>query len=387
MTLPSRMHAIVLVSKIHKPTLRAVSYARAMRPTTLEAVTVDVDPDETRALQREWDRRGIPVPLKVLDSPYREITRPVLDYVRSIRRTSPRDVVTVYIPEYVVGHWWEHLLHNQSALRLKGRLLFTPGVMVTSVPWQLRSSAGREDRPGGRSRPAPAAAATDGRGRRTRPTPQPPRGGVGRRRVASRSTSARSRTAGTAWRATRAGSSSSGTRCRASGCGSRSPRARPPRSSGGPTRSRCSSPSPDRVAPPCPWAGPGRCGGCDWQHAALPAQRALKAAVVREQLAHLAGIERDVVVEAVPGDDDGLGWRTRVHYAVDAGGPRGSAPAPLARRRAASTGAASRTRWSSRRGVPRRAVAAGARPVEVVGLGRDRRAAGAGRRARPGAGR
>jgi amino acid transporter len=149
MTLPSRTHAIVLVSKIHKPTLRAINYARAMRPTTLEAVTVNVDPEETRALQREWDRRAIPVPLKVLDSPFREVTDPVIEYVRDVRRSSPRDLVTVLIPEYVVGHWWEHLLHNQSALRLKGRLLFTPGVMVTSVPWQLRSSAGREDRPEG----------------------------------------------------------------------------------------------------------------------------------------------------------------------------------------------------------------------------------------------
>jgi hypothetical protein len=147
MTLPSRTHAIVLVSKIHKPTLRAVSYARAMRPTTLEAVTVNVDSAETRALQKDWDRRGIPIPLKVLDSPFREVTDPVIDYVRGVRRSSPRDLVTVLIPEYVVGHWWEHLLHNQSALRLKGRLLFTPGVMVTSVPWQLRSSAGLEDRP------------------------------------------------------------------------------------------------------------------------------------------------------------------------------------------------------------------------------------------------
>jgi hypothetical protein len=66
--------------------------------------------------------------------------------VRTIRRSSPRDVVTVFIPEYVVGHWWEHLLHNQSALRLKGRLLFTPGVMVVSVPWQLKSSIGVNDR-------------------------------------------------------------------------------------------------------------------------------------------------------------------------------------------------------------------------------------------------
>ncbi|MBP2707071.1 APC family permease [Microbispora sp. RL4-1S] len=138
--LPARNHAIVLVSKIHKPTLRALAYARATRPSSLEAVTVSVDSDEAARLQEEWDRRGIQVPLKILDSPYREITGPILDYVKSLRRRSPRDVVTVYIPEYVVGRWWEHLLHNQSALRLKGRLLFKPGVMVTSVPWQLASS-------------------------------------------------------------------------------------------------------------------------------------------------------------------------------------------------------------------------------------------------------
>ncbi len=144
--LPSRVHAIVLVSKIHKPTLRAVAYARATRPSRLEAVTVNVDPEETRALQAAWDRRGIPVPLKALDSPYREITKPVVDYVKSIRRTSPRDVVVVYIPEYVVGRWYEQILHNQSALRLKARLHFTPGVMVASVPWQLRSSLGHEER-------------------------------------------------------------------------------------------------------------------------------------------------------------------------------------------------------------------------------------------------
>ncbi|WP_377642187.1 APC family permease [Oryzobacter terrae] len=144
--LPSRVHAIVLVSKVHKPTLRALAYARATRPSILEALTVDVDPEETKALQAEWDRRDIPVPLKALDSPYREITRPIVDYVKSIRSGNPRDLVVVYIPEYVLGHWWEQVLHNQSALRLKGRLLFTPGVMVSSVPWQLASAEGFEDR-------------------------------------------------------------------------------------------------------------------------------------------------------------------------------------------------------------------------------------------------
>jgi len=144
--LPSRVHALVLVSKIHRPTLRALAYARATRPSVLEAISVNVDADETAALQADWDRRDIPVALKSLDSPYREITRPIVEYVRSIRRESPRDVVMVYIPEYVVGHWWEALLHNQSALRLKSRLLFTSGVMVASVPWQLTSSQGAEQR-------------------------------------------------------------------------------------------------------------------------------------------------------------------------------------------------------------------------------------------------
>ena len=140
LTLPSRIHGIVLVSKLHKPTMRAVYYARATRPSTLEAITVRVEEEETNALIRDWQELGIPVPLKVLDSPFREITRPILDYVKSIRRESPRDVISVFVPQYVVGHWWEQLLHNQSALRLKSRLLFTPGVMVVSVPWQLVST-------------------------------------------------------------------------------------------------------------------------------------------------------------------------------------------------------------------------------------------------------
>ncbi|CAM4021400.1 APC family permease [Kibdelosporangium persicum] len=146
MVMPSRNHAIVLVSKLHLPTRRALAYAKATRPDVLEAVTVNVDDRDTRMLVKEWESNGFKIPLKVIESPYREITKPVLDYVKRIRTNNPRDVVTVFIPEYVVGRWWEHLLHNQSALRLKGRLLFQPGVMVTSVPWQLASSEKVHDR-------------------------------------------------------------------------------------------------------------------------------------------------------------------------------------------------------------------------------------------------
>jgi amino acid transporter len=146
-TLPARIHAVVLVSKLHKPALRAIAYARASRPATLRALTVNVDEADTEALLADWAGRDMPIPLTVLDSPYREITRPVVDFVKNLRSESPRDIVDVYVPEYVVGRWWETLLHNQSALRLKTRLRLTPGVVVVSVPYQLRSSQGLADRP------------------------------------------------------------------------------------------------------------------------------------------------------------------------------------------------------------------------------------------------
>lgn len=146
LTLPARNHVVVLVSKVHKPTLRALAYAKATRPDTMTALTVNVDKEETRRLMAEWERHNLPVPLTVLESPYREVTRPIIGYIKSVRENRPRDVVSVFIPEYVVGRWWEQLLHNQSALRLKGRLLFQPGVMVTSVPWQLDSSTAARER-------------------------------------------------------------------------------------------------------------------------------------------------------------------------------------------------------------------------------------------------
>ena len=144
--LPTRVHAIVLVSKLHKPTMRALAYATATRPNVLEAVTVEVDRGTSDRLLAEWDAHHIDIPLKVLYSPYREIIRPVVQYAVELREANPRGVVAVYIPEYVVGRWWEQLLHNQTALRLKARLLFTPGIMVTSVPYQLSGSERGQER-------------------------------------------------------------------------------------------------------------------------------------------------------------------------------------------------------------------------------------------------
>ena len=165
LTLPARNRSIVLVSKLHLPTLRALAYAKATHPSQLEAVTVDVDEAETLRLKEDWDRASIPVPLTVIASPYREITRPIVGYVKRLRRESPRDIVTVYVPEYVVGHWWEQLLHNQSALRLKTRLLMQPGVIVASVPYQLRSATGQHPAgppPGQAKLDGPNGAAADG---------------------------------------------------------------------------------------------------------------------------------------------------------------------------------------------------------------------------------
>ena len=106
-------------------------------PATLRAVHVAAD-ESGDDPPEDGAQRGVPTPLVVIESPFRETTRPVLRYVRQLLRENPGDVVSVVIPEYVVEHWWQNLLHNQTALRLKGRLLFEPSVTVTSVPWVLR---------------------------------------------------------------------------------------------------------------------------------------------------------------------------------------------------------------------------------------------------------
>jgi amino acid transporter len=132
--LPAQVHAVVLVSNLLAPTLRALAFAEATAPATIRAVTVAVAGSDD-PLPAEWEERGVPVPLVVIESPYRETVRPVQLYVRQLRRDYPGDVISIIIPEYVVGHWWHNLLHNQTALRLKARLLFEPWITVTSVPW------------------------------------------------------------------------------------------------------------------------------------------------------------------------------------------------------------------------------------------------------------
>ena len=134
--LPAQVHAVVLVSNLLAPTLRALAFAQATAPASIRAVTVAAGGADD-PLAAEWEQRGVPVPLVVIESPYRETVRPVLLYVRQLRRDYPGDVISIIIPEYVVGHWWHNLLHNQTALRLKARLHFEPWVTVTSVPWVI----------------------------------------------------------------------------------------------------------------------------------------------------------------------------------------------------------------------------------------------------------
>jgi amino acid transporter len=135
---PARNVAIVLVSAVHNATLRALAYARAIRPTDLRAVTFNIDDSETAKIMREWTSADVDVPLELLDSPYREVTEPLLKLVRQIRSGAPDTVVTVILPEFVVSKWYHQFLHNQTALSIKGALLFEPGVVVTSVPYHLK---------------------------------------------------------------------------------------------------------------------------------------------------------------------------------------------------------------------------------------------------------
>ena len=136
-TIPASVHAIVLVVRVNWPVLHAIALAHALHPDSLEGVTAAQDEEEAQRLRHDWQRRHLPIPLRVLDAPYRDIGPPLLQHIRSIAGHEPRSVVTVFLPEYVVAHWWQNLLHNQSARRLKGLLQQQPGVVVVSVPFRL----------------------------------------------------------------------------------------------------------------------------------------------------------------------------------------------------------------------------------------------------------
>ena len=135
--LPSRVHAIVYVERVRRPAVRALSYARAGRPSTIEALTVNNDRAALEIVKKRWYALGIPVPLSVIDSPYRDTVEAVVSYIRRRRKKSPRDILVVYLPESVVKHWWQRILHRRTVRRLKQALLHEPGVMTATVPWAM----------------------------------------------------------------------------------------------------------------------------------------------------------------------------------------------------------------------------------------------------------
>jgi amino acid transporter len=140
--IPEIRHTVVVLvgPKVHLGVIEAIAYAKSLQPDFLHAVSVAYDSDQADRLRGEWERFEIDVQLDVLDSPYREINRPVLEYVEELDRRWSSDVVTVVIPELVVRRWWQQLLHNQTALWLEARLLFREGTVVTSVPSHVLDS-------------------------------------------------------------------------------------------------------------------------------------------------------------------------------------------------------------------------------------------------------
>ena len=134
---PIKHTVIVPISGIHRGVVGALQYAKSIAPEHVQAVYVDFDEEATVKLREKWERWGAGVALVVLPSPYRELTRPLLRYIARLERKGENDIVTVVLPEFVPAKWWQHLLHNQSSLMLKGALLFKKGVIVTSVPYHL----------------------------------------------------------------------------------------------------------------------------------------------------------------------------------------------------------------------------------------------------------
>ncbi len=128
---------VVLVGRVHLGVLQALQYARSLNPHHLVAVSIVSDEEEDARIRTQWAEYDIGIPLETVYSPYRELHKPLLRFIDGLDAQYRNDVVTVVIPEFVVKHWWEHLLHNQSALFLKARLLFRKGTVVTSVPYHV----------------------------------------------------------------------------------------------------------------------------------------------------------------------------------------------------------------------------------------------------------
>jgi amino acid transporter len=138
-TIEPIIHTVIVpISGIHRGVMSALKYAKSIAPNNVTAVYVDFDEEATAKLRERWDLLNLGIKLVVLPSPYRELTRPLLRYIYKVERQRDDDVVTVVLPEFVPKKWWQHLLHNQSSLLIKGALLFKEGIIVTNVPYHLQ---------------------------------------------------------------------------------------------------------------------------------------------------------------------------------------------------------------------------------------------------------
>ena len=133
-------YAVVMMDKLNKPQLKALDYALSSRHTEMEAVHIAVDPERAKEFEAEWKAMGIEVPLRIIESPYREFAAPLIEYLTNHRENNGSERISVYLPKFVVGHWWEHIFHNHRANRIRKQLMYVRGVMVTLVPWRLESA-------------------------------------------------------------------------------------------------------------------------------------------------------------------------------------------------------------------------------------------------------
>ena len=138
--LPKFKHTVlVLIGDVHRGVVRAVQYANTLAPNAaVRAVYVETDPARTSRLEEKWAKCGFGVPLVVLTSPYRSLLGPLLDYIDHIHARGDDQMVTIVLPEFLPRRWWQHVLHNQTALLVKGALLYRKNTVVTDVPYLLR---------------------------------------------------------------------------------------------------------------------------------------------------------------------------------------------------------------------------------------------------------
>ncbi len=134
-------YAVVLMDKLSKPQLKALDYAISVKHDKLDVIHIASDPERAEAFKQEWKDYGMKVPLKIIESPYREFSAPLIEYLENHRERYGRERIAVYMPKLVVGHWWEHIFHNHRANRISRRLMYVHGTMLVTVPWRLQSAA------------------------------------------------------------------------------------------------------------------------------------------------------------------------------------------------------------------------------------------------------